>query len=90
MVLIEDMYLDPNTFKIVNTTLKELKTQDRRKLDCNYSNFLTLENKLFPQKVEFVITDDKKFKGTISFTKISPNKIESFPFNIPESYTKSK
>jgi len=90
MVLIEDMFLDPTTFKIVNTTLKELKTQDRRKLDCNYSDFITLENKLFPQKVEFTITDDKKFKGTITFTRISPNKVESFPFSIPESYTKSK
>jgi hypothetical protein len=89
MVLIEDMWLDPNTFKILNTTLKELKTQDRRKLDCNYSDFITLENKLFPQKVEFMITDDKKFKGSISFTRISPEKVESFPFNIPESYTKS-
>ncbi len=90
MVLIEDMWLDPNTFKIVRTTLKEIKTQDRRKIECSYSDFLTLENKLFPQKVDFEITDEKKLKGTITFTRISPDKVEAFPFNIPASYTKSK
>jgi hypothetical protein len=90
MVLIEDLWLDPNTFKIVKTALKEIKTQDRRKIECSYSDFLTIENKLFPQKVEFEITDDKKLKGIISFTRISPDKVETFPFNIPASYTKSK
>ncbi len=90
MVLIEDMWLDPATFKIVKTTLKEIKTQDRRKMECNYSDFLTLENKLFPQKLTFEIIDEKKLKGTITFTRISPDKVESFPFNIPSSYNKSK
>lgn len=90
MVLIEDLWLDPKTFKITKTILKEIKTQDRRKLECNYSEFLTLEDKLFPQKVAFEITDEKKLKGTISFTRISPEKIETFPFNIPSSYSRSK
>ncbi|MEI6851961.1 MAG: DUF4292 domain-containing protein [Bacteroidota bacterium] len=90
MVLIEDLWLDPSNFKIVKTALKEIKTQDKRKMECEYSNFLTLGDKLFPQKVEFEITDEKKLKGTINFTRISPEKVEDFPFNIPSSYTKSK
>ena len=90
MVLIEDMWLDPATFKIVRTTLKELKTQDKRKLECNYSDFLTIDTKLFPQKVKFEISDDKKVKGNLSFTRISPEKVENFPFNIPSNYNKSK
>jgi hypothetical protein len=90
MVLIEDMWLDPNTFKIVKTTLKEIKTQEKRNLQCSYSDFLLLDNKYFPQKITFKITDEKKIKGVISFTRISPDKTESFPFNIPISYTKSK
>ena len=90
MVLIQDLWLDPITFKILKTTLKEIKTQDRRKLECNYSDFVQIENQLFPQKVEFEITDTKKLKGTITFTRISPEKTESFPFNIPKSYTKAQ
>lgn len=90
MVLIQDLWLDANTFKIVKTTLKEIKTQDRRKIECNYSDFLMIQDKLFPQKVEFGITDVKKLKGTLNFTRISPDKVEDFPFNIPSSYTKSK
>ena len=90
MVLIQDIWLDPLTFKILKTTLKEIKTQDRRKIDCEYSDFLQIEKQYFPQKVEFIITDTKRLKGIISFTRISPEKTESFPFNIPQSYTKSK
>jgi hypothetical protein len=90
MVLIEDLWLDATTFKIVKTTLKEIKTQDKRKIECNYSEFLTLGDKLFPQKLEFSITDEKKLKGIINFTRISPDKVEDFPFNIPSTYTKSK
>jgi hypothetical protein len=90
MVLIQDLWLDAENFKIVKTTLKEIKTQDRRKIECNYSDFLAFGDKLFPQKVEFEITDEKKLKGTINFTRISPDKVEDFPFNIPASYSKSK
>ena len=90
MVMVEDLWLDPTTFKIVKIALKEIKTQDKRKLECNYSDFLSLNNKLFPQKIEFEISDEKKLKGRISFGRISPDKEESFPFNIPSNYTKSQ
>lgn len=89
MVLIQDLWLDPQTFKILNTQLKEIKTQDKRKIMCDYSDFLQIDKQMFPQKLDFTIMDEKKLHGAITFTRISPDKTESFPFNIPKTYTES-
>lgn len=90
MVLIQDIWLDPETFKIVKLSLKELKAPENRKLICEYSDFETINNKLFPKKIQFHITDEKRTRGVIIINKISMENPESLPFSIPSTYTKSK
>ena len=89
-VLIQDLWLEPDHFKIINSEMKEVKTQDKRKLKIGYSDFLEIENQRFAQKISFEVVDDKKAKGEITFSRISPERQESAPFTIPKNYEPSK
>lgn len=89
-VLIQDIWLDPLTFKITRLLLKEFKDVENRKFECEYSDFVSFGEQLFAEKLSFRIVYDKKVDGVITFTRISPEKAETFPFRIPESYTRTR
>jgi hypothetical protein len=84
-VLIQDIWLDPKTFKIEHILLKEVKNQNR-KFESFYSDFADLEGQLFPNTIMCEITEEKKISVNISFDKITLNKNETASFRIPQSY----
>jgi hypothetical protein len=86
-VLIQDIWLDPFTFKIKKILIKEVKNESRKFL-AEYSDFQTIDNQLFPQKMNFQIIEEKKIKIEIDFSKIAFNAAESMPFKIPNNYKK--
>lgn len=86
-ILIQDIWLDPFTFKINKILIKEVKNENR-KFIADYSNFQTIDNQLFPEEMNFQIIEEKKIKIKIEFSKISFNSTESMPFKIPNNYKK--
>lgn len=84
-VLIQDIWLDPLTFKIEHIQLKEAKTPNR-KFESFYSDFAVLENQLFPNTIRCEISEEKKITVNISFDKITLNKTETASFRIPASF----
>jgi hypothetical protein len=87
-VLLQDIWLDPETFKISHTNLRELK--ESRKLDVTYSDFRGVSNQIAPNKLTFVVEDKNPIKITIKYSRITIDEPLSFPFRIPAEYEKMK
>jgi len=88
-VFLQDTWLDPETFKILQIRLKEL-TRNSKKLSANYSDFQNVDGQLFPTNINYQIEADDQIKVKVKFNRIALNKRLDFPFKIPDSYTIAK
>jgi hypothetical protein len=88
-VLIQDIWLDPQTFKIEHIQLKEVKNLNR-KFESFYSDFTDLEGQLFPNTIKCEIVEEKKITVMIRFERVTLNKTETASFRIPQSYQKAE
>lgn len=86
-VLIQDIWLDPETFKIVRIAIKEVK-QENRKFEAVYSGFSLVDGQRFPYEISCEINDEKRIKVNITFSKVTINESGNKPFNIPSGYTR--
>jgi len=85
-VLIQDLWLDPETFKIVKQDWKEINKQNS-KMSLNYSDFLTIEdNQLFPGTLDCTITAENNISLKIKYSKLQINNPFEFVFIIPKNY----
>jgi len=84
-VYIQNIYLNPETFKITKMKIKEL-TKESKKLDAFYSDFLMLGDQLFPQHVMFDISADNPVKVDVFYSKIKLDSPLNFPFKISSKY----
>jgi hypothetical protein len=89
VVLLQNIWLDPESFKIKQIDLKEYM-KDNRKLSGSYENFLPLENQLYPSTLRFDITADDIIKIKINYNKVTLNEPMTFPFSVPENYERIK
>lgn len=85
-ILLQDIWLNPETFKIIRTSINEIK--ENRKITLEYSDFENISNKLFPQKIAFNLTDKKPINFTIKYSKVTFDEKQSFPFKVPQDYHK--
>jgi len=88
-VLIQDIWLDPETFKIAKISMKEIK-QENRKFDSFYSGFDFIDEQRFPFEVRCEINDEKRIVVNISFSKVVLNQPGSIPFKVPSTYTRAE
>ncbi len=88
-IFLQNTWLDPETFKIVQVKLKEL-TKDSKKLTAEYSGFNTLNSQLFPNEINYRIEADDAINIKVKFSRITMNESLRFPFNIPSKYTSAK
>ena len=86
-LLVQDIWLDPYTFKIKKIMIREVKNENR-KFIANYTDFKEIDQQLFPESMSFQVVEEKKIKVEIEFSKISLNSTESMPFKIPTNYKK--
>jgi hypothetical protein len=86
-VLIQDIWLDPETFKIIHISMKEVK-QENRKFDSFYYEFIDVDGQRFPSKMKVEINDTKKILVDIVFTRTTLNAVDNIPFRIPDTYTR--
>jgi hypothetical protein len=86
-LLTQDIWLDPETYKITKVHLKEPK--ENRKLEAQYSNFASVDSLLYPYKLYFDASSEKeKIEITIENIKVSVTGPLEFPFNVSSKYTR--
>lgn len=84
-VYIQNIWLDPESFKISQVSLKEIK-KEHKKLQANYEDFLELNEQLFPKKVYFDVQAESKILIKLAYSKITINKSLNFPFRVSKKY----
>ena len=84
-VYIQNIFLDPLTFKITKMKIKEL-TKDTRKLDAYYDDFLRVGEQLFPQHLLFDISAENAITVDVHYNKIELDVPQEFPFKISSKY----
>ena len=88
-ILIQNIWIDPETFKITRADVKEIRKQNI-KLEANYSGFEKVNDQLFPRNVRFEISADKNIQCSIEFSRINIITPQQFPFKIPLNYRQVK
>ena len=84
-ILLQTIWLNPNTFKINEIKLKEL-TKDSKKLNAKYSNFVNIGSQKLASRADYVIEDKSPIKVTVKHSKIITDEKVSMPFAIPDNY----
>ena len=87
MILIQNIWLDPETFKIRQIELKELGN-DKNKLQVFYTEFQDVNGQFFPSKMRIEISSKEQILIDVSFNRVLLNEVLSFPFKIPDKYDK--
>jgi len=85
VILLQNIWLDPESFKITRVDLKEYM-KDNRKLEAYYEDFLPLDNQHYPATLNYNIMADDILKIRINYNKVTMNEPMAFPFSIPENY----
>jgi hypothetical protein len=86
-IYIQNIFLDPQTFKITQMKTKELK-KENKKLDAVYSNFQPVGGQLFPHHIFYDLMADKPVQVDLDYSKIEINEPQEFPFKISSNYTR--
>lgn len=84
-VYIQNIWLDPQTFKILQADVKEIR-REKIKLEAMYNGFEEIETQLFPKQMEYIIRAENIIRVSAVFTKIAINHPLQFPFKIPDGY----
>jgi hypothetical protein len=84
-VLIQNLWLHPETFKITKVDIKEYG-RENKKLEAVYSKFIPLEEMLFPSRLIFEVTAEANITIDVDFSRTDLNEPKSFPFTIPSKY----
>jgi hypothetical protein len=85
IVLLQNIWLNPESFKITRVDVKEFG-KDNRKLEATYGEFVSLDGESYPSALNFNITAESPFSLRLSYSKMELNNPMSFPFTIPGSY----
>jgi len=87
MILIQNIWLDPENFKIRQVELKELGNEGN-KLQVFYTEFQEVDGQLFPGIMRIEISSKDQITIDINFGKVQTNELLTFPFKIPSKYDK--
>ena len=84
-ILIQNIWIDPETFKISKADVKEIR-RENMKLEANYSKYEKLGEQLFPTIIDFDINAENRIGVHVEFSRSNINLEQQFPFKIPQSY----
>ncbi|HPS27355.1 MAG TPA: DUF4292 domain-containing protein [Bacteroidales bacterium] len=73
--------------KICKNTIKNI-SQNSGWAAFSYSDFKNFDGQKFPGKINFQVSNIGTLQGIIEFTRITPEKKESLPFIVPDTYVK--
>ncbi len=87
-VLVQNIWLNPEDFRIRQVDLKELNDGDNKKLDVIYQNYIPVGDQMFPEKMSISITSQKSILIEVKFLKVELDEELNFPFKVPGKYEK--
>lgn len=82
----QDVWLEPDHFRVAKLQIQDKKAN--KKLIAQYKDFHDVEGQKFPFSVTFDVESTKTVHITIEYSKVVINKVQDFPFTIPEKYEK--
>jgi hypothetical protein len=88
-MLVQNIWLDPESFKIVKLSLKEFGDENKR-LQAEYSNFQTINGQMIPASLTFEVHSGQKTIVQVEYSRIETGVPQVFPFKIPENFSKMK
>ena len=84
-VLIQNIWIDPEHFKITQANVKEIRRPGTQ-LEACYSAFEKIGEQLFPKEMTFDISADNNLHVKVLFSKININHPMTFPFRVPKGF----
>lgn len=84
-VLLKDIWIDPQLYKITKYYIKEYN-DGKRKIEVQYSEFELVNGKYIPSKISIYIHGDNYLKANITYSNITVNNNIEYIFNIPQKY----
>jgi hypothetical protein len=87
-VLVQNIWLDPDNFRIRKVELKELHSGDDKKLEVVYNEYVQVGDQQFPDKITITIASQKSIVIDVKFIKVEVDEQVDFPFKIPGKYEK--
>lgn len=84
-VILKDIWIDPQLFKITKYNIKEYN-DNKRKIDLQYSDFECVNGKYIPTKITMSIHGDLYLKVTINYSNVIVGEDINYIFNIPKKY----
>ena len=84
-VLLKDIWIDPQLFKITKYYIKEY-TDSKRKIELQYADFEEVNGKYIPTKISIDIHGDIYLKADITYSNIIVGDNIEFIFNVPKKY----
>lgn len=88
-MLVQNIWLDPQNFKIVRLSLIEFGDENK-KLQAEYSNFQTINGQIIPGDLTFEVHHGRKTIVQVQYSRIETGIQQDFPFRIPDNFTKMK
>ena len=85
-VLVQQIWLYPDNFRIARIDVKEQGESENHKLRVFYDEYIDIEGQLFPSKMRIEIVSNKSIFIDIDFNKTTINTPLRFPFKIPSKY----
>jgi len=82
--VIQDVYVDENSFRIDKLQVEDQKIN--KMLTTDYDDFRETTGGLFPYKSTTKIIADKSFEIHIEYGKVTVSEPQEFPFNVPSNY----
>lgn len=87
-VLVQQIWLDPVTYRIARIDIKEQGEDENNKLRVYYNDYIDIDGQLFPSKMRIEVISNKSIFIDVDFNKTTLNNPTSFPFKIPGKYEK--
>jgi len=85
IVLVQNLWLNPQNFKISRVNIKEY-ARDNIKLEALYDDFESIDTQLFPNSLSIQISGEENLSMRVHYSRINLNEPLAFPFRIPEKY----
>ncbi len=86
-VLVQSIWLDPESFKIVRLSLREFNDENKR-LSAVYENFIEVNGQKAPSIIRFDLWNaGKKIKLKLQLSKTELDQEQQFPFKIPGGFS---
>ena len=84
-VIMKDLWIDPQLFKITKYYIKEYN-DSKRKIELQYTDFVEVNGKYIPTKILIDIHGNEFLKASITYSNITVGDNIEFNFSIPKKY----